>query len=76
MGFFPEPPGTTLDLEKEEDTSNTKMRTDFNKTVHQHKWMVSYLNFSDKLYKLQSNFMSGEAKLGSNGSYIEEAGLR
>ena len=76
MDLPPETSVPPLGLSKEVDTPDKKMRTVSKKTVHQHKWMVSYLNFSDKLYKLQSNFMSGEAKLGSNGSYIEEAGLR
>ena len=62
--------GPPLDSAKEEDTSNTKMCTAFKKTVHQHKWLVSHLTFSDKLDVLQSHFTSGEASSGSDVSYI------
>ena len=39
----------------------------FQETVHRHKWLISDLTFSDKLDILQSDFMSGEARLRSDG---------
>ena len=64
-----------MDTSKEEDTSNTKLSIAFKKKVHQRKWLVSRLTFSDKLDILQSNLTSGEARSGSDESYIAEVGL-
>ena len=75
MDFPPEPSGPPLDSAKEEYTPDTKLCTDFKKTIHQHKWLVSHLTFVDKLDMLQSNFKSGESRSGSDGSYILELGL-
>ena len=70
-----EPSGPPLDSGKYEDTSYTKLHTPFNKTVHQHKWLVSHLTLSDKLDMLQSDFTSGEARSGNNGYYRSEVGM-
>ena len=75
MDFTPEPSGTSLDQEKEVDTSNTQLCTYFNKTVHRRKWLVSYLKFSDELYIIQFDFTSGEERSGRNRSYRSEVGL-
>ena len=69
MDFPPEPSGTPLYSAKEVDTSDTKLRTAIKKIVHQHKWLVSHITFSDKLDILSSNFKSGEARSGINGYY-------
>ena len=65
MDFPLDPSGPPLDSEKEEYTSDTKLRIDFKKTVHRHQWLISNLTFSDKLDILQSDFTSGEARKGS-----------
>ena len=75
MDFPLDPSGPPLYSAEEEVVSNTKLHTDFKKTIHQHKWMVSYLTFSDKLYKLLSNFTSREERLERNESYRAEVGL-
>ena len=75
MDFPPDSSGPPLDSAKEGDTYNTKLLKAFNKIVHAHKWLVSHLTFSNKLDILQSDFMSGEARSVTNGSYIAEAGL-
>ena len=49
MDLPPETSVPPLGLSKEVDTPDKKMRTVSKKTVHQHKWMVSQLTFSDKL---------------------------
>ena len=57
-----DPSGPQLYSEKEEDIYNTKLCTAFKKTVHQQKWPVSNLTFTDKLDILQSDVTSGEAR--------------
>ena len=75
MDFSPEPSGPPMDSAKEVNTSDTKLCTAFNRTVHRHKCLVSHLTFSDKLDTLQSEFTSGKARSGRNGYYIEGVGL-
>ena len=72
MDFPPDLSVPTLVSAKEYYTSDTKLCTSFKKIVHQHKLLVSHLNFSDKLDILHSNFTSGEARSGSDGYYREE----
>ena len=48
MDFPPDPSVSPLDSAEEEVTSYLKMRTAFNQTKHQHKWLVSHLTFSEK----------------------------
>ena len=62
-------------MEKKEDTSDTKLRTDFKNTLYQHKWLVSHLTSSEKLDTLQSDFTPGEARSGGDVSYRAEVGL-
>ena len=76
MDFSIDPSGPPLDSSKEVDTSNTKLSLDFKKIVHWHKCLVSHLTFSDKSDILHSDFLSGDARSGSNRSYILELGLR
>ena len=76
MDFPLDPSRPPLDSAKEEDTPDTKLHTAFKKTVHQHKWLVSHITFSDKLDIIQSNFTSGEMRSGSNGYYRAEVGLK
>ena len=75
MDLPPYPSGTPLDSDKEEFTSKSKLRTDLKKTENQHKWLVSHLTFSDKLYALYSDFTSEEARAGINGSYRAYVGI-
>ena len=75
MDFPPDPTWTILDSDKEGYTPESKLRTAFKKTVHQHKWMVSNLNFSDKLDILHSDFTSEESRSGSNRFYRAEVGM-
>ena len=66
---------TSPGISKKKYTSNIKLRTSFKKTSHWHKWLVSHLNFSDKLDILQYNFTSGEARSGIDGYYRSELGM-
>ena len=75
MDLPPEPSGSPLESEKEEGPSESKLCTDFNKTEHRHTYLVSHLTFSDKLDTLYSEFTSGEARSGIDGSYKEEVGM-
>ena len=54
MDLSTDPSGPPLDLAKEEDTFDTKLRTFFKKTVNKQKFLVSHLTFSDKFDILQS----------------------
>ena len=75
MDFSPDPSTPPLESSKEEVTSESKMRTSFKKIEHHHKWLVSHLTFSDKLDVLYSEFTSGEARAGNDGSYRAEVGM-
>ena len=59
MDFPPDPTGSPLYLAEEEGTYNLKLRTAFNQTKQQNKWLVSHLTFSDKLDALYSDFTLG-----------------
>ena len=70
MDFYLEPSGSPLEPVTEESISDSKLRTNFNKTEHQHKCLVSHFTFSDKLEALYSDIKSGEARVGSDGYYM------
>ena len=70
MDFTLEPSGPPLKSMKEESISDSKLCTNFNKTEHRHKFLVSHFTFSDKLEALYSDFTSGGAMVGSDGYYM------
>ena len=72
IDFPREPSGTPLESPEEEGTLDFKLRTNFKKTEHRHKWMVSHLTLSDKLDALYSDFTLVELRAGSDGSYKVE----
>ena len=75
MDFPSDPSGPLLDLVKEEGTSESKMRTTFKKTEHQHKWLVLHLTVSDKFGALCSEFTLGEVRAGIDGYYRTKLGI-
>ena len=75
MEFPPDPSGLLLSSAEGEITLDVKLRTAFKKTKHQHKWLVSHINFSDELDVLYSDFALVELRAGSDGSYREEVGM-
>ena len=72
MYFPPDPSGPPLKSAKEGDTSESKLRIAFKKTVHRHKFLVSHLTFSDKLDIINSYFTPGEVRSGRYGYYRSE----
>ena len=69
MDFPPENLGTPLDSAEEEGTSDSNIYSDFKKTKHWHKRLVSQLIFRDKLDIIYSYFKLVEVGSGSDGSY-------
>ena len=69
MDLSTDPSGPPLDLEKEEDTFDTKLRTVFKKTVNKQKILVSHLH-------LVINLIYYSPRSGINRSYRSEVGLR
>ena len=65
-----------MDPSEEEGILDPKLRTAFKIIKHRQKWMVSHLIFSDKSDALYSDFTLGEARVGSDGSYRAEVGMR
>ena len=52
-----------------------QLHISFNQTKHQHKWLVTHLNFNDKLDTLYYEFTAGESRSGSDVSYQAEVGM-
>ena len=73
--FPPNPSGPPLESSEEEGRSDLQLHKAIKGTKHQHKWMVTHITFSDKLDVIYSDFTSGQAIEGSDGSYRSEVVL-
>ena len=55
---------------------DSKLRTAFKQTKNRQKWLVSQINFSDKLDTLYYDFTLGELRAGSVNYYWSEVEMR
>ena len=70
-----EPSGPLMDSSEEEDTTDSKLRTEFKQTKHRNKWLVTHLNFNEKLDVLYAYFIAGQVRSGSDRYYQSEVVL-